>query len=832
MMTTNTNDSQFLFDLFCSKIYFMKVSILFAALFVFLSTATAQKNGSVSGNILKSDKAADGATVTLLRAKDSATVKLSAANKEGVYVFENVADGDYLVSATTVGHQKNFSKRFSINAQQQVVQVPIITLKVVSKELADVSITAKRPLVEQRIDRTIVNVEASITNIGTSALEVLEKAPGVTVDRDGNISLKGKEGVLVMVDGKLTQLGGADLANLLRSMSSNQLDQIEIMTNPPARYDAAGNAGVINIKTKKSLRAGFNGSTNLTYSQGRYPKTAEAFNFNYREGRVNLFTNLSHNYNQGFSTMNLDRNILNINNNSLEKIFNQEVNRFAKGNSYTAKAGVDFFATSKTTLGAVVNINRREMSSANPNVTRISNSSKELQSVTNAMVNNNTEWNSFSANLNYRRQIDKKGKELTSDLDFAKHTMNSDLFMMNSYTDAFGNPFMKADTVVGLLPQEIRVYSGRVDYYHPINKNSRFEAGIKSSIVRTDNNAVYDSIQFGRIVHDFNRSNHFIYEENINALYANYSAPISKKITGQFGLRLENTTAKGRQITTGENFNPNYTQLFPTAYFQYKANEKHNFGANFGRRVSRPSYQSLNPFIRFLDRYTFSQGNPNLKPSVSSNVELTHTWKNQITTTLNYSHVKDIIQSIIQQREEEVYNMPANVASLNQFGVAVSANTPINKWWLSSINVNLYKDNFKGIVNNTPINMRGTTFMIGGTQQLKINKTLSAEINGKYRAGGLEGVMRVRPVGMVGAGLSQQIMKNKGTLRLTARDIFWTQRQRGTVQYGNVDVEMRNVGETRIVSLGFTYSFSKGKKIAPVKRTQGSANEEQNRIGQ
>ena len=810
----------------------MKISILCATLFVFVSTATAQKGGSVSGTVIRSEKAADGATVTLFRAKDSATVKLSAANKEGIYVFENVEDGDYLVSATTVGHQKSFSKRFSVNAQQQVVQVPTIMLSAVNKELADLSVTAKRPLIEQRIDRTIVNVEASITNVGTSALEVLEKAPGVTVDRDGNISLKGKEGVMVMVDGKPTQLGGADLANLLRGMSSNQLDQIEIMTNPPARYDAAGNAGVINIKTKKSLRAGFNGSTNLTYSQGRYPKTAEAFNFNYRVGKVNLFTNLSHNYQKSFSTMYLDRNILNINDNSLQRVFNQEVNRLGKGNSFSAKAGVDFFATPKTTLGAVVNINMRGMESVNPNVTSISNSSKVLESVTKAIVNNEVDWNSFSANLNYRRLLDKKGKELTSDLDFAKHSMNNDLFMMNSYTDAAGNPFMKADTVIGLLPQDIRVYSGRVDYYYPINKNSRFEAGVKSSFVRTDNNAVYDSIQFGKIVHDYNRSNHFVYEENINAVYANYSAPLSKKITGQFGLRLENTTAKGRQLTTGENFRPNYTQLFPTAYFQYKANDKHNFGANFGRRISRPSYQSLNPFIRFLDRYTFSQGNPNLKPSISTNFELTHTWKNQITTTLNYTHVKDIIQGIIQQRGEEAYNTPENVARLDQFGIAVSANTPINKWWSSSININLYNDNFKGVINNAPITMRGTTFITSFTQQFKVSKTLTAEINGRYRAGGLEGVMRVRPVSMVGAGISQQILKNKGTIRLTARDIFWTQRPSGRTQYGNVDVEIRNVAETRVVSLGFTYSFSKGKKIAPVKRTQGSASEEQNRIGQ
>ncbi|HEX8314188.1 MAG TPA: outer membrane beta-barrel family protein, partial [Flavisolibacter sp.] len=431
-----------------------------------------------------------------------------------------------------------------------------------------------------------------------------------------------------------------------------------------------------------------------------------------------------------------------------------------------------------------------------------------------------------------RTLLDNKGKELTSDIDFAKHTMDNDLFMVNSYTDAAGSEYRKADTLQGLLPQEIKVYSGRVDYLHPINKNARFEAGIKSSIVRTDNDAVYDSIQYGRIVRDVNRSNHFVYEENINAAYVNLSAPLSKKVSAQFGLRLENTNAKGTQLTTGEAFDRHYTQLFPTAYFQYKANDKNNFGANFARRVSRPSYQSLNPFIRFIDRYTYSQGNPALRPSVSNNIELSHSWKNQITTTVNYTYVKDIIQGIVQQKGQEAYNSPANVSSLNQVGIAVTANTPLNKWWTSNVNINVFHDNYKGVINAAPIDQSATSFVINATQQFKLTKTLSAELNGRYRNGWLAGVVRAKAVGFIGGGLSQQVLKNQGTIRLTARDIFWTQRLRTTTQYGNVDFEMTQISETQVVTIGFSYSFSKGKKIAPVKRTAGSANEEQNRIGQ
>jgi outer membrane receptor protein involved in Fe transport len=371
-----------------------------------------------------------------------------------------------------------------------------------------------------------------------------------------------------------------------------------------------------------------------------------------------------------------------------------------------------------------------------------------------------------------------------------------------------------------------------VDYLHPLKKGARFEAGLKSSWVNTDNDARYDSIEMGRVVPDLNRSNHFVYKENINAAYVNLSTPLSKKITTQLGLRMEHTNATGRQLTTGERFDRQYVQLFPTAYFQYKASEKHNFGASFGRRVRRPSYQSLNPFIRFIDRYTYNQGNPNLKPSVSSNYEVSHTWKNQITTTINYTTESDVIREIVVQRGQEAYNMPANVASLQQIGIAVNANTPLTKWWTSNININFYRDNNKGIINNEAVLLSVTSFVLSGTQQFKLTKTLSAEINGTYRNGWLEGLVRVQPMGFVGAGISQQILKNKGTLRLTARDIFHTQRLNGRSQYANVDMGMYQVAETQIVTIGFTYNFSKGKKIAPIKRTAGSANEEQGRIGQ
>ena len=327
----------------------MRNLILFIILFTCFGTyAFAQTAGNILGRITsKNEKAVEGVSVALLRAKDSVTLKLAVADKAGLFAFKGIANGRYLVLVTGVGHKKAYSPTFEVIPEKQNVQLATINLVPIQKAMSDVTVTTVRPLVEQRMDRTVVNVDASVTNAGTTALEVLEKSPGVTVDRDGNISLKGKEGVMVLIDGRPTQLGGADLANLLRNMNSSQLDQVEIMTNPPARYDAAGNAGIINIKTKKNKTAGYNGSVNANYIQGKYPKTNQGFNFNYRNGKVNVFTNVNTGWAKNFETLTIQRSLQNNNNNVIDNYFDQRANMIRVSNSFNGKVGMDYFANKK-----------------------------------------------------------------------------------------------------------------------------------------------------------------------------------------------------------------------------------------------------------------------------------------------------------------------------------------------------------------------------------------------------------------------------------------------------------------------------------------------------
>jgi hypothetical protein len=790
------------------------------------------KTGKVSGTVIDgSTKIVESATITLQRTKDSSVVKMSVADKTGKFVFDGISEGKYIVSISAVGHQKGFSETFEISSSNSAVVLKTIELVPQAKAIEGVTVVSKKPLIEQKIDRTIVNVEASITNVGNSAMEVLEKSPGVSVDKDGNISLKGKAGVVIYIDGRPSYLSGADLANMLRNMNASQLEQIEIMTNPPAKYDAAGNSGVINIKTKKNKQFGYNGSVTTGYTQGRYARFNEGFNFNYRNGKVNLFSNLNYNSNHRSEELYIKRNFRDENTKSLLSIFDQKSEMTNQNKFYSAKVGIDYSPTKKTTLGVVLNGFYNPSTWTSNTNTLIYDPNDVLTSQTKAATSNTEKWKNLSGNFNVRTVLDSAGQELTADLDYIQYRSTS-VQPLNSYYYDNAGTLLHSDLLLGNLPQNINIYSGKADYTLPLKKGAKFEAGVKSSYVKTDNNANYDSIQNGGTVHDFNRSNHFVYEENVNAAYVNYSRPLNKKWNAQLGLRLENTNAKGDQLTTGIKFKRNYTQLFPTAYLQYSANEKNQFVINYGRRINRPDYGDLNPFIHFIDRYTFEQGNPNLQPQFSHNIELSHTYKGFLTTTLNYTSTNDIIQTVLEQNEatNETFIKKANIASLHQVGLSISAYKQINKWWSGNVYVNVYDNHFKGVVNKDPISIGLTGFMTQLQQQFKWGKGWGAEVSGFYRSKSVEGVLFIQPIMQVNAGFSKQIMKDKASVRLNVRDIFAGGVFKGYSKYGTVDAQFRNVNDSRAVSLSFTYRFNKGKLKAGNNRKNGGADDEQNRV--
>ena len=488
--------------------------LLLSLVFGLTTLSNAQtKTGKIQGQVTDAaQKTVESATVSLHKAKDSVLLKYAIADKAGKFAFENIAEGRYFVAISAVGHAKASSETVEVNASGNTITLNPIELVPQPKSMAGVTVTAKKAMIEQKIDRTVLNVEASITNAGATAMEVLEKAPGVSVDKDGNISLKGKDGVMVLIDGRPTQLGAADLANMLRSMNASQLDQVEIMTNPPAKFDAAGNAGIINIKTKKNKQVGYNGAMTVGYTQGWDPKTNANFNFNYREGKVNLFTNLSHNYQVRGNRLDIQRTFVDPNSKAVLSFFDQQARMKGEGYGINGKLGMDYFANKNTTLGVVFNTFSSSREVVNNNHTDIYNPIGTLKSKTDAVVLQDRKFSNFSTNFNFRRQLDSTGREITADLDYVTYDTRNDQTLSNYYADANGNLTQKADTLISGLPQDINIYSGRIDYLHPLKNGARFEAGLKSSYVQTLNDAVYDTVLNNAMMRDLSRTNGFTYE--------------------------------------------------------------------------------------------------------------------------------------------------------------------------------------------------------------------------------------------------------------------------------------------------------------------------------
>lgn len=807
----------------------------FTLIVLFITTTAtavlAQQTGSISGILTGGGRAIESATVTLLKEKDSSLVKAAVSDKNGVFSFENIAFGNYRLSVSSIGYERFYSSLITLAVSNSSVNIGTLSLKAQDNSLGEVTVTSKKPFLEMKADKMVVNVDASPSNAGNTALEVLERSPGVAVDKDGNISLKGKQGVIVLLDGRQTFMSNEDLANMLRGMNANQLDQIEIMNNPPARFDASGNSGVINIRTKKIKTKGFNGNVNTSYAQGVYPKANAGTNLNYRINKLNIFSNYNYSYREAFQQFNVLRNSFHPSTKNITGIFDQLAFMPDSRNTHSGKIGLDYTFSKRTSAAITLNGFNTKIEINNHSISQLKDAAGNLQSTIYGGTHLRPHVTNYNANFNIRHQFDSIGRELSFDADYIQYKDKHRQRFTNNIYNANNNLIGKPDSVVGYLPSGFDVYAAKLDYAQPLKNKGRLEAGVKLSLVNSDNNVRFDSIINGNRIPDLTRSNHFLYKENVYAAYVNLNTPLSTKLSLQAGLRYEYTDAKGDQVTSNIQFKNTYGQFFPTLYLNYKLNEKHVLGANLGRRIMRPQYRNLNPFVFIIDKYTYQKGNPNLQPQFSNNIELTHTYAGVLTTTLNYSNTSGVISDVIEQNEttKETFLIKKNIATRQQYGIAFNFFKPVTKWLTVSVNANLFNNQFKGIVNDSLINISVNSGNFSGSVQGKLGKGWDAEINGFYNSKGVDGVMIYKGTGMFTIAVSKSVMNNKGRISINYRDPFKLQRFNGTAKYTTVDATVNTRWDNSILNLSFNYRF--GKSFKTNKRSTGSATEEQSRIG-
>lgn len=801
----------------------MKFFLFLTAFGLSIFSVKAQK---VTGTVQdEQNKAMASTTVSLLKATDSTLAKLSTTDNSGNYSFDGVAAGKYFVSVTNIGYQPYRSSLFEVNGS--AVAVPVIKLLKAEATMEGVTVTAKKPMVEVKADKTILNVEGTINATGNDALELLRKAPGVMVDKDDNLTMAGKNGVQVFIDGKPSPLSGTDLANYLKTLQSSQVEAIELITNPSAKYEAAGNAGIINIKLKKNKTFGTNGSVNAGYNIGTYGKYNGGLSLNHRNSKINVFGN--YNYSRG-----LNGNWQNMYREQADTVFNQNSSMKFNYNTHNFKTGIDYFLSSKSTIGAIVNGNIADIDlNLNGNTSITNQTTGITDRLLNSRTSNDMSRTNLNFNLNYRYAV-TGGAELNVDADYGTFNLRSNQFQPNYYFDKDGTTPLYSNIYRMIAPTDITLYSAKVDYETNFKKG-KLGLGGKVGFVNTDNNFSRYDINGSTEVYNRDLSNRFKYNENVNALYVNYN----RAFTGfmfQVGVRMENTDSKGN--STGQQYNANtnqyvpydstihrnYTDFFPSAALTFNKNPMSQFGVTFSRRIDRPAYQDLNPFEFRIDDYTFQKGNTQLKPQYTNSIGISHTYKYMLNTSINYSHVKDIFAQLADTTEtSKAFMTKENLAT--QDIIALNVSYPFQyKFYSFFANLNayysLYKADFGGGDRKVNQDVFALTYYMQNT--FKLNKTLTAELSGFYSSPAIwQGIFRSREMWGIDAGLQQQVLKGKGTFRLTVSDIFKTMRWAGTSNFTGVYGVASGRWESRQLKLNFTYRFGNTQVKAARQRKTG-----------
>jgi len=792
--------------------------------------AFAQNGLKITGSINGTDgKPVDGATIYLLKASDSTVVKTALSNADGSYILAGLKTGSYKLSVVMIGFANYKSAEFQVADQDMTL--PGIVLQPKGRSLKEVAITSVKPFVEHQIDRTVVNADALISNAGSTALDVLEKAPGVIVDQSGEISLVGKNGVKIFIDDKPTYLSGENLQNYLRSLPSSAIDQIELMTNPPAKYDAAGTGGVINIKTKRSKIKGFNGSTNFSYSQGKYGSTNNSFNFNYRDNNLNVFGNLGYSTGNSQNSLTINRQFLNTGGDVTSNFLQNDFLRRTAQN-YNAKIGIDYYLSDKSTIGTVLTGLINPSNRPTINTSTFLDSKNILDSTIVADNASNARFTNKGVNLNYRHQYTQKGQDLTVDLDYLNYQTNTNQSYNNtSYlpSGAITNNYL----LTGNLPSQLDIYSAKADYEQAL-AGIKFSAGAKTSYTTTDNIANYFYTQNGSAtLPDYGKTNHFLYRENINSGYVSASRDY-RKFSFQAGLRLENTIANGHQLGNAQKpdstFKQNYTSLFPTFYAQYKLDSagKQQLSFNYGRRIERPDYDQLNPFLSPLDKFTYYTGNPFLKPSYINEFELGYTYKN-ITLTANYSKTVDDVNETIEILNGIYYSRPGNLGSVQYLSLNLDATFDPAKWFNFHFFTFVQNRHTKSDFYTGQLNTQGTFYYFRPILQFKTGKDWTIQADGFYQGKVTNAQFVSGEKHRVNLGLSKKISPSV-SVKLAVNDVFNSFVNDGVINnLANTLADYRNKPDTRQIAVAFGYRF--GKAIADQrKHNANGAESEQNRV--
>lgn len=803
---------------------------IFVTLFFFffgLSNLAAKEVAQINGQV-KNQKGENipFVNVALIEAESGSLLTGSVTDEEGVFKIESVRSGKVQLVVSSIGFETFKSDVFEIKPGVSK-DFGILSIKEEIGNLSEVTVKANRPEITIEADKTIINVEGTVMAEGNTALDVIARSPGVYVDQNDNINLNGRSGVIVMINDRQTYMSANDLANFLRTMPADNIKSIELINNPTSNFDAEGSAGIINIKLKKNNIDGMFGNVQVggLYNGLFAPNTGISLNM--KKGKWTNNASLNYNEYNFHNDLNINRNfeltegVSNFDQNS--RITMKNRNLFFTG-------GSDYEINSNHSVGVNLQVSENNGDNIGKSLTEINNPGTTDLFFIRSLNDADSENQRYFGNFHYIGLLDSAGTKLTTDVDYTRMRSNSTSLLTNNNWINENEIQSQRDYILTLNDMDYSIFTAKVDFTKPFGKGRVLETGLKGSWVKSDN--ILDlskAIEEEPFTPDPN-SNYFIYEENVLAAYALYKSKFSEKVSFQAGLRTEYSDITGTSVTLDRVDKQNYIDLFPSLFVQHQVSKDYQIVYNANRRISRPNYRLLNPFVYYIDPLTTEQGNPNLRPQYAHNLEMNHVIKGAYQFTLGYSLTTDVFQQIFTQDEETrtTTTFTENLEKAQTWNFRTMIPVEIRPWWNTSNMLQINNSSWKSMIGDALLDVSQTSFTLRSQHTISLPAGFKAEVMGMYIGPSQYGQAFIKGFGWVDAGLSKSIMKDKMTISVNGTDLFRTQFIRANVQFDNIDTRFEQYRSNQGIRFTLRYKFAQGENFR-VSNRSGSA-EERNRL--
>ncbi|MFD2933027.1 TonB-dependent receptor domain-containing protein [Spirosoma flavum] len=796
---------------------FTNVTFLFFFLFPVMAlaqTATPQRQSWIRGTLVDEKKAPTPfTTVSLHRTADSSLVTGVIADESGAFAVQ-AKPGQYYLKVSAVSYREKIVPVITIGEQDK--QVGTLVLVASAKRLDEVVVVGEKSQMELALDKRIFNVGKDLANAGGTASDILKNIPSVAVDGDGNVSLRGSNSVRILIDGKPSGLVSFKGGSGLQQLQGSMIERVEVITNPSARYEAEGMGGIINIVLKKERKEGFNGSFDVITG---YPSNfGAAANINYRRKNLNFFVNYTASFRNTPGRSSLYQEVYS---NDTTFAYRQNSTSSQRGRNNNARAGIDYFFNPKSILTASYTwrLSKGKRFSDIQYLDYQPNTNNVLKDIINRTQDETeTEPNSEYV-VSYKKMFAREGHELTADVRYLDNWEKSDQYFAQKTFLPDGSPSVIPTVLQRAINDETeKQLLVQVDYVQPFAKDGKLEGGLRlSSRNMTNNYAVTQQNSDNSWTSLPGLTNDFLYVEKINALYGIVGNKV-RKFSYQMGLRAEWTDVTTTLKQTNDVNPRSYANLFPSVHATYDLPRQHALQISYSRRVRRPQYNDLSPFMTFSDNRNFFSGNPDLNPEFTNAFEIGHikyVEKGSMSSSIYYRHTTGKIIRI--RRVDELGNSttrPENLATEDSYGAEFAGSYALYKWWKLDGSVNFFRAVTNG--GNLDASYQSDTYswFTRLTSRFTILKNTDFQWRGNYEAPQKTPQGTRQAIATLDLSLSKDILKNNGTLVLNVIDVFNSRRYSSITEGANFYTESNSQGRLRQINLTFNYRLHQAKKKA------------------